>query len=130
MQLSPTPLGRAGCVGKFHTRRLSFPLFASYVERDSTATAWGETHHHERSAIMKRRRIIAGAICASTLIVALVEPAAADRWRHAPADSAYLHITTSSQYDPSDSISGAVRRDPRGAAPGRNLGALRLQLLF
>jgi hypothetical protein len=63
---------------------------------------------------MKRRRIIAGAICASTLIVALVESAAADRWRHAPADSAYLHITTSSQYDPSDSISGAVRRDPRG----------------
>ena len=63
---------------------------------------------------MKRRRIISGAICASTLIVALEEPAAADRWRHAPADSAYLHITTSSQYDPSDSISGAVRRGPRG----------------
>jgi len=63
---------------------------------------------------MKRRRIISGAICASTLIVALVEPAAADRWRHAPADSAYLHITTSSQYDPSNSISGAVPRGPRG----------------
>ncbi len=63
---------------------------------------------------MKRRRIISGAICASTLIVALVEPAAADRWRHAPANSAYLHITTPSQYNPSDSISGAVRRGPRG----------------
>ena len=59
---------------------------------------------------MTRRRIISGAICASTLIV---EPAAADRG-HAPADSAYLHITTPSQYNPSDSISGAVRRGPRG----------------
>ncbi|MGC1347175.1 MAG: hypothetical protein WA863_14010 [Methyloceanibacter sp.] len=59
---------------------------------------------------MTRRRIISGAICASTLIV---EPAEADRG-HAPADSAYLHITTPSQYNPSDSISGAVRRGPRG----------------
>ena len=77
---------------------------------------------------MTRRRIISGAICASTLIV---EPAAAGRG-HAPADSAYLHITTPSQYNPSDSISGAVRRGPRGdeVRLPRNLGALRLQLLF
>ena len=63
---------------------------------------------------MKRARIIAAVIGASGLLVALAGPAAADRWRRAPADPAYPQITTPSQYDPSDSISGAVRRGPRG----------------
>ena len=63
---------------------------------------------------MKGARITAGVICTSAFLVALVGPAAADRWRQAPAGPAYAHITTSSQYDSSDSVSGAVRRGPGG----------------
>jgi hypothetical protein len=90
-----------------------FP-FARLMLDARTGEGFGETHDHEGSAIMKRARIIAGAISTSALLVALAGPAAADRWRQAPADPTYPHITTSSQYDPSDSVSGAVRSGPRG----------------
>lgn len=64
---------------------------------------------------MKSACIIAGIVCANAPLVTLSGPAAADKWRRAPAvDPVYPHITTTSQYDPSDSISGAVRRGPFG----------------
>jgi hypothetical protein len=53
-------------------------------------------------------------IGASLFILALAAPAAADRYRGAPADPTYPQVTVPSQYDSSDTVSGAVWRTPRG----------------
>lgn len=64
--------------------------------------------------VMKAARIIAMALGASAFVVAVAGPASAERWRRAPADTAYPHITSQSEYYPSDTVTGAVRRGPRG----------------
>ena len=64
--------------------------------------------------IMKRARVVAGVMCAIALVTVLSEQAGAERLRRGPADPAHPHITAASQYDPADTISGAVHRGPQG----------------
>jgi hypothetical protein len=42
------------------------------------------------------------------------EPAPAEQWRGGPEDAAYPHITVPTEYDPSETATGAVRHGPRG----------------
>jgi hypothetical protein len=64
--------------------------------------------------IMKGASLIAMVLGASAVLVALAAPASADRMRRAPADPAHPHITSQSEYFPADTVTGAVRRGPRG----------------
>ena len=70
--------------------------------------AWGNV------AIMKAAHLTAIALAASASLAALAGPARADRMRRAPVDPAYPHITSQSEYYPADTVTGAVRRGPRG----------------
>ena len=42
------------------------------------------------------------------------EPVSAEQWRGGPDAAAYPHITVPSEYDPSETVTGAVRSGPRG----------------
>jgi hypothetical protein len=53
-------------------------------------------------------------IGASLFILALAAPAAADRYRARRPIQPIPQVTVPSQYDLSDTVSGAVRRTPRG----------------
>ena len=63
---------------------------------------------------MKTASLAATALVASAFLAALAGPASAERWRRAGADAAYPHITSQSEYRPADTVTGAVRRGPRG----------------
>jgi hypothetical protein len=63
---------------------------------------------------MKAAHLTAIALAASVSLAALAGPASADRMRRPPVDPAYPHITSQSEYYPADTVTGAVRRGPRG----------------
>jgi hypothetical protein len=48
-----------------------------------------------------------------TIGLVLAQPASAERWRR-PVDPTYPHITAESDWYPSGTATGAVRRTPRG----------------
>jgi len=58
-------------------------------------------------------RLFATCILACAGVAAGLAPASAERAFRAH-DAAYPHITVPSEYDPSDTATGAVRRGPRG----------------
>jgi hypothetical protein len=61
-----------------------------------------------------RVRPIPTFILAGTFFGLAIVPAMAEQWRGGPEDGHYPHITVPSEYDPSDTATGAVRRGPRG----------------
>jgi hypothetical protein len=64
---------------------------------------------------MKTPNSIAIVAGASVLGAAVLSgPAAAERWRPAPSDAVYPHITVQSDLYPSETISAPVRAGPRG----------------
>jgi hypothetical protein len=64
--------------------------------------------------VMNTVHLTGMALGASVFLLAVAGPASADRMRRAPVDPAYPHITSQSEYYPADTVTGAVRRGPRG----------------
>src|SRR5262245_49931603 len=106
VQISPALLGRVVWARKFRPC-LSFLLFASNARRSGL----GVVLRYDN--IMKRARVVAGVMCAIAVVTVLFGQADAERLRRGPADPAHPHITAASQYDPANTISGAVRADRR-----------------
>jgi len=70
--------------------------------------AWGIV------TVMNAANFFTTILAVSTILISLAGPASAEKWRRVPADTAYPHITSQSEYHPADIATGAVRRGPRG----------------